>query len=231
MRPRSPDPVILTPAQERPGRACHAVGKCRGDRHPSRPPHHGDCINDQQPSDVVLAHLRGPPSLSFPPLECCRGVRPTQAAKSRPFEKVSIGGAKVAIAALSPLPLAGSPSAAAPCRRWSRAYEARNRGLRSSRPFRRREQHAILPFDDGREAPDMRGAGGRHNALFGQMRPRAALIVWAVDEPEGSGSGKPSLPPAGSRSSRPQTAWSAAMPLPQSSRHPPCRSSDASRTA
>jgi hypothetical protein len=39
------------------------------------------------------------PSRSLPPLEWCRGVRPTLAAKSRPFENVSIGGAKVVIAA------------------------------------------------------------------------------------------------------------------------------------
>jgi hypothetical protein len=35
----------------------------------------------------------------LPPLECCLGVCPTQAAKSRPFEKVSMGGAYVVIAA------------------------------------------------------------------------------------------------------------------------------------
>jgi hypothetical protein len=39
------------------------------------------------------------PSRSLPPLECCLGVRPTQAAKSRPFENVSISDAKVVIAA------------------------------------------------------------------------------------------------------------------------------------
>jgi hypothetical protein len=38
------------------------------------------------------------PSRSLPPLECWRGVRPTQAAKSRPLAKVSQGGAKVVIA-------------------------------------------------------------------------------------------------------------------------------------
>ena len=46
------------------------------------------------------------PSRSLPPLECCFGVSPTQAVKSRPFEKVSIGGAKVVIAAavIGPMP-------------------------------------------------------------------------------------------------------------------------------
>lgn len=46
------------------------------------------------------------PRRSLPPLECCRGVRPTHAAKSRPFENVSIGGAKVVIApaVIGPMP-------------------------------------------------------------------------------------------------------------------------------
>ena len=46
------------------------------------------------------------PSLSFPPVVCCRGTRPTQAAKSRPLWKVCIGGAKAcsAIAVIGPTP-------------------------------------------------------------------------------------------------------------------------------
>jgi len=46
------------------------------------------------------------PSRFLPPLECCLGLRPTQAATSRSFEKVSIGGAKVVIAAamIGPIP-------------------------------------------------------------------------------------------------------------------------------
>ena len=47
------------------------------------------------------------PSRSLPPLECCRGVRPTQAAKSRRFENVSNGGAKVVIAAAVTVPTPG----------------------------------------------------------------------------------------------------------------------------
>lgn len=47
------------------------------------------------------------PSRSLPPLECWRGVRPTQAAKSRPLEKLSTGGAKVVIAAAVTAPTPG----------------------------------------------------------------------------------------------------------------------------
>ena len=44
------------------------------------------------------------PSLGLPPVVCCRGTRPNQAAKSRPRRKLSIGGAKAcsAIAVTGP---------------------------------------------------------------------------------------------------------------------------------
>ena len=38
------------------------------------------------------------PSLCFPPVECCNGVSPSQAAKSRPRLNVSAGGASAAMA-------------------------------------------------------------------------------------------------------------------------------------
>jgi hypothetical protein len=46
------------------------------------------------------------PSLTFPPLECWRGVSPIQAAKSRPRLKVFAGGAIVstAVAMIGPKP-------------------------------------------------------------------------------------------------------------------------------
>ena len=46
------------------------------------------------------------PSLGLPPLECCRGTRPSQAEKSRARRKVSIGGAKAAraIEVMGPIP-------------------------------------------------------------------------------------------------------------------------------
>ena len=69
-------PVILTLAQERPGCARHAVGKRHSDQHlrlahhhtaepcalwcalSGGPSHDCDCADDQQPSDIALAHLR-----------------------------------------------------------------------------------------------------------------------------------------------------------------------------
>ena len=46
------------------------------------------------------------PSRSLPPLECCRGVSPSQAAKSRPRRKVEAGGANAtyAVATTAPTP-------------------------------------------------------------------------------------------------------------------------------
>lgn len=38
------------------------------------------------------------PRSCLPPVECCRGASPSQAAKSRPRLKTPIGGAKVSIA-------------------------------------------------------------------------------------------------------------------------------------
>ena len=49
-------------------------------------------------------------SRCFPPVECCRGPRPSQAAKSRASRKVSGGGARtaMAVAISGPLPPLGS---------------------------------------------------------------------------------------------------------------------------
>ena len=46
------------------------------------------------------------PRSGLPPVECCRGTSPSQAAKSRPRLKTAIGGAKVsiAIAVIGPTP-------------------------------------------------------------------------------------------------------------------------------
>ena len=46
------------------------------------------------------------PRSGLPPVECCRGTSPSQAAKSRPRRKTAIGGAKVpiAIAVIGPTP-------------------------------------------------------------------------------------------------------------------------------
>ena len=58
----------------------------------------GTRSNDQQAPQRSLAHFRGCTSLCLPPLECCKGVSPTQAAKSRPLLKAFAGGANAATA-------------------------------------------------------------------------------------------------------------------------------------
>lgn len=46
------------------------------------------------------------PSTCFPPLECCLGTNPSQAAKSRAFRNVVMVGAKasIAMAVIGPIP-------------------------------------------------------------------------------------------------------------------------------
>lgn len=46
------------------------------------------------------------PSLVLPPVECCRGASPTQAAKSRPLENISGGAVSTAFdtAVTEPIP-------------------------------------------------------------------------------------------------------------------------------
>jgi hypothetical protein len=53
----------------------------------------GTRSNDQQAPQRSLAHFRCRAELLLAPLECCDGVSPTQAAKSRPLLKASAGGA------------------------------------------------------------------------------------------------------------------------------------------
>lgn len=57
-------------------------------------------LRDRSPIFVVA------PSRCFPPVECWRGTRPNQAAKSRPLRKCSGGGASVAkaMAISGPMP-------------------------------------------------------------------------------------------------------------------------------
>lgn len=47
-------------------------------------------IRNRQMSRCPIFDVR--PSLGLPPVVCCRGTRPSQAAKSRPRLKVAIGG-------------------------------------------------------------------------------------------------------------------------------------------
>ncbi len=59
-------------------------------------------LSDRSPIFVVA------PSLCLPPVECWRGVRPSQAAKSRALRKVSGGGARVAMAVAISGPIPGT---------------------------------------------------------------------------------------------------------------------------
>src|SRR5262245_39626745 len=54
-------------------------------------------INRRRMSRCPIFDVR--PSRGLPAVECCRGTRPSQAAKSRPRLKITIGGAKASIAA------------------------------------------------------------------------------------------------------------------------------------
>jgi len=78
----------------------------------SMPANHAPALSGLRPATFVtelapmmrsLRKLRSPifvvrPRRSFPPLECCRGTRPSQAAKSRPRRKVLAAGASAASA-------------------------------------------------------------------------------------------------------------------------------------
>ena len=58
--------------------------------------------SDRSPIFVVA------PSRCFPPVECCRGTSPSQAAKSRALRKVSGGGARLALAVAISGPIPGA---------------------------------------------------------------------------------------------------------------------------
>ena len=59
-------------------------------------------LRDRSPIFVVA------PRRCLPPVECCLGTNPSQAAKSRAFRKVSGGGASVAIAVAISGPMPGT---------------------------------------------------------------------------------------------------------------------------
>ena len=73
---------------------------------PKRPADDRDRPGNGQPPEVALPHLRNPAELRLPPVEHWRGTRPSQAEKSRPRRKPSIGGAKawIAMAQTGPIP-------------------------------------------------------------------------------------------------------------------------------
>lgn len=62
-------------------------------------------------SSLRMSHwpiLLTPPRRVSPPLECCRGTKPSQAAKFRPLSKVLRSGAKAAIAPAVTGPMPGT---------------------------------------------------------------------------------------------------------------------------
>jgi hypothetical protein len=65
---------------------------------PGGPPHDRHRTDDEQSPQVPLTILEMRPSRALPPEEFCRGVSPSQAAKSRPLAKVLGGGASASSA-------------------------------------------------------------------------------------------------------------------------------------
>ncbi len=115
------------------------------------------------------------PTWSLPLLECCRGVRQTQAAKSRPLEKVSIGGAKVAIAAAVTAPRI------VVSRRIVSSEVARLRHS-ASRPAIFSARPAI--WSSRRRARSRRAAGNRRlSPSMNASRHRHAQRRWAPRDP------------------------------------------------
>src|SRR5262245_45948524 len=61
---------------------------------------------DQKPAQILVAALGYPPRRCLPPVEFCRGTRPSQAANSRPLRKPlgSTTVAAMAVAMIGPMP-------------------------------------------------------------------------------------------------------------------------------
>ncbi len=113
------------------------------------------------------------PRRSSPPLECWRGVSPTQAAKSRPFAKVSQGGAQVVSAAA----VIGSTQGIVINRRVVSSELARRRNpclaLRSGHLKFQSEQRAFVPMQP--PFPAIRSHPFRQEQRGGQhAQPRSA---------------------------------------------------------
>ena len=114
------------------------------------------------------------PSRSRPPLECCLGVSPTQAAKSRPLANVSGAGAKVTSAVADLLfQRLDSP------REFFDLGEQRARQLRHGFG-----QQTLLSFDERREAAEMRDAGRGDDAKLGQVTAQGVDRLRALPNEE-----------------------------------------------
>ncbi len=182
------------------------------------------------------------PAASLPPLECCRGTRPSQAAKSRPRRKVLAAGARatsaVAITGRHPV----SSSAAWPRHRPSRVGRSRGREVRSA-PGERSSYR-----NDGQDRPclgratsDVGVADDRHELAnvpdtlandVPELREVPALCIdqlVSADARAGRAYGTPLRRPGPARFFPERTASSAAAPPRRSPQRRPCRSSAASR--
>lgn len=167
------------------------------------------------------------PSRSLPALDCCPGARPTQAAKPRLFEKVSIGGAKVVTAAaaigLAPGSVVSRRAVSSlPARRRSSTFRPAIFPLKSAAWSKRRRARSCAAAGNApsKTAARRRAWAGPTGATLpcAARWVRCALIVcvrWRRTR----------------RSRVPQTAWSDVMPPPQSPPHRPCHSSGASQKA
>lgn len=102
---------------QRPDGPRHLVGQRHRDQHAGQPcaglsgSRAATFVTELAPIIRSLRKLRSPifvvrSSRSLPPLECCRGTRPSQAAKSRPRRNVLAAGASAtsAVAITDPTP-------------------------------------------------------------------------------------------------------------------------------
>jgi hypothetical protein len=82
----------------------------------------GHCADDKQPPQISIALLVMLPSLSLPPVPCCFGTNPIQAARLRPDEKLfqSPISATNVVAPIGPMPGISASRRLASQARWAR---------------------------------------------------------------------------------------------------------------
>ena len=186
------------------------------------------------------------PSFCLPPVDLCRGVRPSQAAKSRPLAKVSAGGARAAIAVAEIGPMPGmvislrdtSSSRARRAISLSRSAilpseageQVEHHSEHGAGRFRKRAGHLVF-LDQVGEHRHMRRPLGRDPAIFSQVTADRVDELGSLPHQQITGPEHQTRRLLLLRSSPPRTACSAAAPLRRSPRHRSRRSSAASRTA
>ena len=254
-RSRHGIPVGFFLRHQRPGDARHLVGQRHSDQflglrasmrashEPSRTRRRmAQRISAAAPTINSRLKSRWPildilPSRGLPPVECCRGTSPSQAEKSRPRRKLSIGGAKawIAVALIGPIPgmviRRRASSSWRTCARicFSRSLICALRlsicaNRRSANSRTRSGSHRLRIRNDRRQQRNMSGALGRNNTELRQVAPQRIDRSGSADEPEdrvcGTACSGPSDPP----SSPPQNASSGATPPRRWPRHPRRRS-------